>query len=122
MSDYNIEIHRGAARELSSAPRDEIERIKNKIESMVTNEWRDLSDYDVKQLSDADNDLYRFRVGDWRVVFGFDEDTKKIGIFGAGKRDTVYRDVNTFDDRADDYMTTQQPNGDCTDRVKIVNK
>lgn len=105
MSEYEIEIHRGAARELRGAPRNEIERIKNKIESMVTNEWRDLTEFDVKQLSGANNDLYRVRVGDWRVVFGYDEDAKKIGIFGAGKRDTVYRDIDTFDERADEYSS-----------------
>jgi len=88
---------------LDSAPADVRERIGKTLWEMVPNEWRDLTEFDVKQLSGANNDLYRVRVGDWRIVFGYDEDAKKSGIFGAGKRDTVYRDVDTFDDRADDY-------------------
>lgn len=34
---------------------------------MVTNEFRDLLDYDVEQLSGVDYDIYRTRIGGHRV-------------------------------------------------------
>lgn len=47
--DYEFSIHPWAKKELDSAPADTKERIRNKIEEMVTNEFRDLMDYDVEK-------------------------------------------------------------------------
>ena len=104
MADFTIEIHKGAARDLDSAPRDTRERIVNKLRDMVTDEWRDLTDYDVKKLGGTRNDIYRTRIGDWRIVFAVDEDEVTIVIVGGDKRSGVYRNTDQFDDRADDYV------------------
>ena len=66
---------------------------------MVTDEWRDLTDYDVKKLGDTRNDICRTRIGDWRIVFAVDEEQATI-VIGGDKRSGVYRNTDQFDDEA----------------------
>ena len=103
--DYQFSIHSRARKELESAPADTKERIAKKIEEMVTNEFRDLTDYDVKPLRGTDNDIYRTRIGGWRVMFVTETDggTVTAGIVGADKRSGAYGNVETLDERADEF-------------------
>jgi mRNA-degrading endonuclease RelE of RelBE toxin-antitoxin system len=89
---------------LVSAPADVRERIGKKLREIVTNEWRDLLDFDVKQLQGTGSDIYRTRVVGWRIVFAINEDTETVVIVGGDKRSGAYRNVDTFDERADDYL------------------
>jgi mRNA-degrading endonuclease RelE of RelBE toxin-antitoxin system len=100
-SSYEFRIHPGAAGDLKSAPADVRERIRKKLREMVTNEFRDLMDYDVKKLRGTRNDLYRTRIGGYRVAFVVSGDV--VGIVGADKRSGAYGNVDTFDDRADEF-------------------
>lgn len=103
--DYQFSIHPRARKELDAAPADTKERIAKKIEEMVTNEFRDLTDYDVKQLRGTDKEIYRTRIGDWRVMFitEIDGETVTAGIVGADKRSGAYGNMDTLDDRADEF-------------------
>ena len=103
--DYQFSIHPRARKELDAAPADTKERIAKKIEEMVTNEFRDLTDYDVKQLRGTEKEIYRTRIGDWRVMFITEADGEPIiaGIVGADKRSGAYGNMDTLDDRADEF-------------------
>ena len=105
MSEYQFEIHRRAAKDLDSAPADVRKRIGKKLREIVTNEWRDLLNFDVKQLQGTRNNIYWIRVGGWRIVFAIDEDTETVVIVGGDKPSGAYRNVDTFDERADDYLS-----------------
>jgi mRNA-degrading endonuclease RelE of RelBE toxin-antitoxin system len=60
---------------------------------------------DVKQLRGTDSDIYRTRIGDWRVMFitETDGETVSAGIVGADKRSGAYGNIDTLDDRADEF-------------------
>jgi mRNA-degrading endonuclease RelE of RelBE toxin-antitoxin system len=103
--DYEFLIHPRAKKALDAAPADVKSRIRKKIKKMVTNEFRDITDYDVKKLRGAENDIYRTRIGDWRVLFATrsSDGTIQAGILDADKRGGAYRDVDTVDNRADEF-------------------
>lgn len=103
--DYQFSIHPRARKELDAAPADTKERIATKIEEMVTNEFRDLTDYDVKKLRGTDIDIYRTRIGDWRVMFitETDNETVTAGIVGADKRSGAYGNIEKLDERANEF-------------------
>jgi mRNA-degrading endonuclease RelE of RelBE toxin-antitoxin system len=103
--DYEFLIHPRAKKALDAAPADVKARIRAKIEEMVTNEFRDLTDYDVKKLQGTENDIYRTRIGGWRVIFALrtTDDTIQAGIVDGDKRSGSYRNIETADERADDF-------------------
>jgi mRNA-degrading endonuclease RelE of RelBE toxin-antitoxin system len=103
--DDEFLIHPRAKKALESAPADVRERIRTKLMEMVTNEFRDLTDYDVKKLRGTDNDIYRTRIGGWRVIFAMRTTDEMIqaGIVDADKRTGSYRNTETADERADKF-------------------
>lgn len=103
--DYQFFIHPRARKELESAPADVKERIRKKLKEMVTNEFRDLTDYDVTKIQGTENDIYRTRIGGWRVLFATktDGETISAGIVRADKRSGAYGNVETLDERADEF-------------------
>jgi mRNA-degrading endonuclease RelE of RelBE toxin-antitoxin system len=103
--DYEFSIHPRAKKELDSAPTDTRNRIRKKIREMVTDEFRELADYDVKQLRGTDNTIYRTRIGDWRIFFAtnVDGETTTVGIVGADKRSGAYGNTDVFEERADEF-------------------
>lgn len=102
---YEFLIHPRAKKALDAAPADVKERIRSKITEMVTNEFRDLTDYDVKKLRGTENDIYRTRIGGWRVLFALQtgDETIQAGIVDADKRPGAYGNIETADDRADEF-------------------
>lgn len=103
--DYEFFIHPRAKKALESIPAEVRERIRKKIQEMVTNEFRELTDYDVKKLKGTQNDIYRTRIGGWRVLFAarITGDTMRVGILDADKRSGSYRNVEMLDERADEF-------------------
>lgn len=69
---------------------------------MVNNEWRDLFDYDVRTVSGTDNDIYRARIGDYRVFFVI-KDTR-CAILHIDTREGAYGNPDALDGRADDFL------------------
>lgn len=57
---YEFGYHRRVLNE-TTVPEDNLERIETKIETMVTNEWRDLTEYDVEAIEGTDYEMYRAR-------------------------------------------------------------
>lgn len=75
-----------ALRQLQELPVDVQKTIINKLESVMTNS---LIMKNSKKLKGEHSGQYRFRVGDYRVIF--DADVDMIKILAVGHRKEIYR-------------------------------
>lgn len=100
MSEYEFGYHPRASRQAAKLPSDDDERIRSKLVEMVTNEWRDLFDYDVDTVSGTDLDIYRTRIGEYRVFFVVDG--RRCVILHIDRREGAYGNVSTLEERADE--------------------
>lgn len=85
MADYSITFARSARKELEALPNSLIARIFPKIEALVI-EPRSLS---CKKLQGNTN-LWRIRVGDYRVVYLIDDVAEVVDIVRIKHRREVY--------------------------------
>jgi mRNA interferase RelE/StbE len=83
---YEIELTRAAARGLASLPKADLRRVDAQIRALADNPRPP----DTKKLQGGD-DLYRIRSGDYRVVYGVDDDRRVVTITRIGHRRDVYR-------------------------------
>ncbi len=81
-----ILISRSALKELKSIPKNEREAIKDKISKLA---YFPLARLDVKKLKGHHN-VYRLRVGDYRIIFEYIKEERTIKILKVGKRESVY--------------------------------
>ena len=85
MAKYAVDIKPSARRELESLSDRLIERLVPKIEGLATNPrpsgCRKLRGY---------KDLWRIRVGDYRVVYIVDDDRKMLSVTRIAHRRDVY--------------------------------
>lgn len=86
MAAYEVYIRRKALKTLQSLPATDKKRIETKIDNL-TNEPRPPGS---KKLT-ADEELFRIRVGDYRVVYSIDDEGKIIVILIVAKRDKAYK-------------------------------
>lgn len=99
--DSRFVVHRRASEQLRKLPRELDERVRSKLREMVTNEFRDLLDYDVERVSGVEREIYRARIGDYRVFFLVEEPT--VAILHVAERDRAYGNPAVLDDRATDF-------------------
>jgi mRNA interferase RelE/StbE len=85
---YDVTFATAAAKSLEGLDRGLLRRIKSKIEKLAENPRLSGS---IKLSGHAD--LYRVRVGDYRVVFRIDDAAKTIEIAIVADRKVVYRDL-----------------------------
>jgi mRNA interferase RelE/StbE len=88
MADYSISFARSARKELEHLSGDVAERILAKIEMLAKNP-RPIG---VVKLHGQKN-LWRMRVGDYRVVYSIDDFSKVIDVSVIRHRRDVYRDL-----------------------------
>ncbi len=69
MTDIEVGYHERASRKAAKLDSEVDERIQAKLTEMVTNEYRDLWDYDVERIAGTNHEIYRTRIGDYRVFF-----------------------------------------------------
>jgi mRNA-degrading endonuclease RelE of RelBE toxin-antitoxin system len=101
--DYEVFVQERALHELEALEPDVCDRIRTKVLEMVSNEWRDLADYDVERLTGVNPTIYRARVGDHRVGVYLDE--PQVVIVGVEPRRTAYGDLGTWADRAREWLS-----------------
>jgi len=86
MASYKIEISATAERQLRKIGRETLTRIMTAIEDLATNQRprgrRKLRGFD---------DVYRIRVGKYRVIYSLDEKSVLIIILKVGHRKSIYR-------------------------------
>lgn len=84
---YRIEFRPAARRDLKDLPRDVLDRVSRKISALAENP-RPLG---VEKLSGSEEDFYRIRVGDYRVLYRIEDKVLLIIIIKSRHRREVYR-------------------------------
>jgi len=86
MASYSIEVSATAERQLRKIGRETLTRVITAIESLAANQrprgCRKLKGFD---------DVYRIRVGKYRVIYSLDEKNVLILILKVGHRKSIYR-------------------------------
>jgi mRNA interferase RelE/StbE len=85
MSDYAVSFTRSARKELEALPSDIVDRIFPKIESLAKNPRPS----GCKKLKGS-NDLWRIRIGVYRVVYSILEKEIRIEIIAVRHRREAY--------------------------------
>jgi mRNA interferase RelE/StbE len=88
MANYTITFARSARKELEHLPADIADRILRKIEALAANPRSP----GVIKLQGSRN-LWRLRVGDYRVVYSIDDFSRTIDVAIVRHRRDVYRDL-----------------------------
>lgn len=83
---YQIEFSRQADRQFRNLPLQIQQRLKPRIDSLATTP----RPHGAEKLSGADQ-LYRIRVGDYRIVFAVEDDRLLVLVVKVGHRREVYR-------------------------------
>lgn len=86
MAQYRLEVTTKAIKELEKLPPNTGLRILESIDSLSTTSRPRQS----HKLSGSMNS-YRLRVGDYRVLYQVDDETKLVTIYHVGHRRDVYR-------------------------------
>ena len=86
---YRIVIARAARRRLESLSKKDRERIDVKILTLADNP----RPHGVEKLTDTD-ELYRVRVGDYRIIFTIDDSGRNVAVEDVRGRDDIYRKRN----------------------------
>ncbi len=84
--NYKIEFAKHAAKQFKALPRQEQQRLKNKIDHLEI----DPRPPGVVKLSGEKN-LYRIRVGNYRIIYSIQDSRLLILIVKIGHRKDVYR-------------------------------
>ena len=87
MAEYAITFSRSARKELERLPRQLVERVFPKIESLAFQP----RPAGCKKLKGAQN-LWRIRVGDYRVVYSVNGSSRIVDITAVRHRSEAYRD------------------------------
>jgi mRNA interferase RelE/StbE len=83
---WQIIIHRKAEKTLKRLRGEMLERTRQAIRSLTENP-RPVGH---KKMMGYDN-LYRIRIGDWRIIYAIEDDTLIVLILEIGPRSGIYR-------------------------------
>ena len=85
MDSYAVDVKPSARKELESLPGTVLSRVMRKLESLA----QDPRPTGCKKLKGY-KDLWRVRIGDWRVVYIIDDGAKAVSITRIAHRSKVY--------------------------------
>lgn len=86
---YTVSYSANAQKSLAKLPKKDFERIKEKIEGLCTGQ----PNLDIKKLSVSKRDLYRLRVGKFRVIYSIEHKQLIIHVVAVGPRKDIYDQV-----------------------------
>ncbi|MDF5737094.1 MULTISPECIES: type II toxin-antitoxin system RelE family toxin [unclassified Nostoc] len=84
---YEVKFSKGAKRQFRKLPLDVQERIQTKINELAIEPRPN----GVKKLQ-CDDNSYRVRVGDYRVIYELDDDVLIVTVIKIGHRSEIYKD------------------------------
>lgn len=84
---YGIFIKASAEKEIRRLPRS----VRERITSTILNLRDDTRPSGVRKLKGQDEEGWRIRVGDYRVLYQIDDGQRQVTIFRVGHRREVYR-------------------------------
>lgn len=88
---YQVQIIKRAAKSLRKLPHTEAGRILDKIAELEDNPKPPGS----KRLQGYE--LYRLRVGDWRIIYAIEEDVSLILVVSIKPRGKVYKNLDSLE-------------------------
>ena len=86
MASYKVVFKSSAEKDLRSLPRAMVTRIFERLETLATEPFPRQS---IKLTSTEQ--LYRIRVGDYRIIYGVDQSAKQVTVHYIRHRREVYR-------------------------------
>ena len=86
MTTYRILVDRAAANEIRSLPRNVRDRVRTRIRGLAED-----SRPPACRKRRGYVDLYRVRIGDWRVIYRIDDASRVVTIEYAGHRSSAYQ-------------------------------
>jgi mRNA interferase RelE/StbE len=89
---YRIEISPAAARQLRKIDRRVVSQIAEKIDSLAV----EPRPHGCEKLSGY-RDMYRVRVGDYRIVYGVEDQLVLVAVLKVGNRAEVYQRIRDSD-------------------------
>lgn len=88
MSPYRIEFTKSAQKEFVKLSKKVQDKIVDSLQLLATNPFSELIKF--KKIRGADN-LFRIRIGDYRVVYEIKKNVLMIIVIKVGHRKEVYR-------------------------------
>ena len=85
MGKYKIEVKKSAAKELRKIPKKELTKIIQQIGSLADDPYPS----GCKKLTNQEK--YRIRVGNCRVLYNIENDILTVFVFKVGHRKQIYR-------------------------------
>ncbi len=89
MAMYKIEIDQSAEKELAALPKETLRKVVRVINGLE----KEPRPSGVKKLKASDENLYRIRSGDYRIVYAIAEEIKIVNIRRIRHRKDVYRNL-----------------------------
>ncbi len=92
--EWRIKIHRRANRFLEGLPEDKRRSVEEKLRELVDALGRGVLPYrrlDIRKLKGEWEGFLRLRVGDIRIIFRIDFESKTIYIYHIHYRESVYK-------------------------------
>jgi mRNA interferase RelE/StbE len=86
---YKIEIDQSAEKELAALPKETLRKVVRVINGLE----KEPRPSGVKKLKASDENLYRIRSGDYRIVYAIAEEIKIVNIRRIRHRKDVYRNL-----------------------------
>jgi mRNA interferase RelE/StbE len=83
---YIVTFKNSAYKELERLPKATVRKIAAAIDGLEI----DPRPVGVKKLKDSNEDLYRIRVGDYRVIYAINDGIKIVNILRIGHRKDIY--------------------------------
>jgi mRNA interferase RelE/StbE len=84
---WRIQLHRQALKDLERLPKPIVQRTWQVIESLAVTQFPD----GTAAVKGHDN-VYRIRIGDYRLIYHLGEETITVLVLRIGHRKDVYRD------------------------------
>jgi mRNA interferase RelE/StbE len=88
---YTVFIDRRVEKDLEIVPDHLVERFVRSLDEFEKDPIRKRVGFDVKHLKGYPGNLYRLRIGDYRVLFNVDKDKKEVKITTIVHRAKAYR-------------------------------
>ena len=85
MTGYRVGLYHKAIKQLEKIPKNERKTIGAKIEGLKTNPRPPIS------LRLVNNELYRMRVGNYRVLYTIDDTHREVTVIAVKHRSEAYR-------------------------------
>ena len=85
---YRIEFVRSARKEFVKLPKQIQSKVVSALELLATNPFSELIKF--KKIKGA-ADLYRIRIGDYRIIYAIQNEVLKVVVIKIGHRKEVYR-------------------------------